>query len=319
MEACASVVRALACLQTRRAADSRRASAAVAVLQQASASDRDPEPQQLAQNARACASPCFAGRPAQRSRFFLAANRDEYRARPAQPLARWSDGNIVAGRDLARGGTWLALSPRPTHRGEPAGLRFGFVTNVRSARPRKAGAPSRGTLVPSFLLGADTPLEFAVRLAREAGAFDEFNLLLGEISPRAVELAFLHSPSGAARRLGPGLYGVSNANLDTPWPKLVRLKQALAHALAPSQRAERDQRLLRVLADTQRAPDAALPSTGVPLDWERALSAIFIDRAEYGTRCSSLVSIEASSRARFFERTWHRNDRPSDVEIVLPP
>jgi uncharacterized protein with NRDE domain len=243
----------------------------------------------------------------------LAANRDEFRARPSAPLARWEEGDIIGGRDLASGGTWLAVL-----RGDDGlTVRFGFVTNVRNPALRKAGAPSRGHLVPRFLRGADSPLEYLRELAERADEYEGFNLLAGELGPRRATLAFMNSVEARPCVLLPGLYGVSNASLDTPWPKVVRLRQALAHARAEREPGRRESRLMRILADRQQAPDALLPSTGVPPEWERALSSVFIDRPEYGTRASTLMSISAGGRVSMLERTWHAEGSFTDARLVL--
>lgn len=255
----------------------------------------------------------FLWKPDAAEPLLLAANRDEFRARPSAPLARWEEGDVVGGRDLASGGTWLAVL------GGDDGLtvRFGFVTNIRNTALRKAGAPSRGHLVPRFLRGAQSPVAYLHGLSVRAGEYEGFNLLAGELGPRGATLAFMNSIEARPRALPPGLYGVSNASLDTPWPKVVRLRQALAHARAERDPGRREARLMRILADRQRAPESLLPSTGVPFAWERALSSVFIDRPEYGTRASTLMSIQASGRVAMLERTWHTDGSFTDVRMAL--
>ncbi len=247
--------------------------------------------------------------------LLLAANRDEFRARPSAPLARWEEGDVVGGRDLASGGTWLAVL-----RGDD-GLtaRFGFVTNIRNPALRKAGAPSRGPLVPRFLRSAQSPVAYLDGLSVHAGEYDGFNLLVGEVGPVGASLAFLNSLEGRPRALPPGLYGVSNASLDTPWPKVVRLRQALAHARAEREPSRRESRLLRALANRQHAPDSELPRTGVPIEWERALSPIFVDRPEYGTRASTVIAIDAGGQVVMLERTWSADGSFSDARVRLSP
>jgi uncharacterized protein with NRDE domain len=245
--------------------------------------------------------------------LLLAANRDEFRTRPSAPLARWAEGDIIGGRDLASGGTWLAV----LRGSDGLTVRFGFVTNIRNPALRKASAPSRGHLVPRFLRGAHSPIAHLHDLVERAGEYEGFNLLAGELGPRGATLAFMNSVEARPRVLPPGLYGVSNASLDTPWPKVVRLRQALAHARAEREPGQREARLMRILSDRQRAPESLLPSTGVPVDWERALSSVFIDRPEYGTRASTLVSIEAGGRVSMLERTWHANGSFTDARLVL--
>ncbi|MFN3629162.1 MAG: NRDE family protein [Casimicrobiaceae bacterium] len=257
----------------------------------------------------------FLWNPGASEPLLLAANRDEFRARPSAPLARWPEGDLVGGRDLESGGTWLAVAPRD----DGQTLRFGLVTNIRNPAFRKPGAPSRGLLLPDFLRGAYSPMTHLHDIASSAGEYEGFNLLVGEIGPGGASLAFLNSLEGRPRLLAAGLYAVSNASLDTPWPKVVRLRQALAHARAEREPSRRELRLLRALANRQCAPDSELPRTGVPIEWERTLSSVFIDRPEYGTRASTVITIEASGRVAMLERTWHPDGSFTDARASLPP
>jgi uncharacterized protein with NRDE domain len=206
-------------------------------------------------------------------RVTLLSNRDEFHRRPAAPLAFWADAPaICAGRDLEARGTWLGV----TREG-----RFGFVTNFRDpARPEKAPR-SRGAIVPEFLLSGESPLAYAEALARRGAEFAGFNAILGD----ARGVAYLSNAGALPRALAPGLYGVSNGLLETDpardWPKLQRARRRYLAGDAP----------FDVLADRVIAPDAELPRTGVPLEWERRLSAIFIAGSEYGTRASTVLEI----------------------------
>lgn len=228
--------------------------------------------------------------------LLIAANRDEFFDRPTAPLHRWAEPaapGVVAGRDLRDGGTWLGVSE--------AG-RVAMLTNVRSARPGP-GARSRGELALSWLGG-----ELSVdALARELdpAAYGGFNLVVGDVPRR--DWAWLgnrnpdhpHDDTAVAlhrRRLGPGVYGVSNATLDTPWPKTQRLKSALQRSLARMQ-AQADEGwlplLTETLADDSGSPGHELPETGVPRSWEQALSSPFVKMAEhgYGTRSSLVMQV----------------------------
>ncbi len=216
----------------------------------------------------------------------IAANRDEFFDRPTARLAWWQaepsapDLPILGGRDLKEGGTWLGLNP--------AG-RLGLVTNIRMPLPPDAQGASRGHLVPMWLrsrsAGGPTGLSDCKPV----------NLLAADFAEGACWWASSTRP--AAMRLGPGLHGLSNAELDTPWPKVTKLKQRVAGAL-DSNAAESlhtlVSELFAALHDRDVAADADLPRTGVSLEWERALSAIFIRSADgrYGTRCSTLVITE---------------------------
>jgi uncharacterized protein with NRDE domain len=219
----------------------------------------------------------------------LAANRDEYHERPATQAA-WGDGafaGILAGRDLAAGGTWLGVRRDG---------RFALVTNVRDGSPQDPAAPSRGTIVPR-LLAAPFDEGFA-SLACEAPRYNGFNVLAGDAS----SVRWMSNRGGAARRLERGVHGLSNALLDVPWPKVVRTQRRLDAWIASGSTDSAP--LFEALADHARAADEELPSTGVALEWERILSSPFIATDRYGTRCSTVYTLDRDGRATFRERSF---------------
>lgn len=220
----------------------------------------------------------------------VAANRDEHHARPTAAAAWWPEG-IVAGRDLEAGGTWLGVTR--------AG-RYALITNIREPDRRDPGAPSRGALVTRVLEDAAPPLASVGVVVAAAAAYNGFNLLAGD----ATSLAWGSNRAPAARALAPGIHGISNAILDAAWPKVVRTKAALAAWCARD--ADDLDALFTVLADRTRTPDAELPSTGVPLEWERRLSSPFIvgEDVGYGTRSSTVVTLGRDGDARFVERSF---------------
>jgi uncharacterized protein with NRDE domain len=220
----------------------------------------------------------------------VAANRDEYHARAALP-AHWGDRapyvGMLAGRDLAAGGTWMGV------RGDG---RWALVTNVREGRDGDTTAPSRGELVPGVLNAPSASGLSALR--QKAAAYNGFNLLAGD----AGSAAWMSNRVPDVRALAHGVHGLSNARLDTPWPKVTRTRDAVD---AWAARGDDDLApLFAALADRTRAADADLPATGVPLDWERVLSAPFIVSADYGTRCSTVLAIGRDGGARFVERSF---------------
>ncbi len=218
----------------------------------------------------------------------VAANRDEFHRRPAAVAHWWREG-WLAGRDLLAGGTWLGVTPTG---------RWALVTNVREPARHDPAAPSRGALVPAFLRGNDDAAHAVATAAAGAASGNGFNLLGGD----RVSVAWGSNRAGAVRRLTAGVYGVSNAQLDTPWPKLRRSTAALRRwCTAPDAPLER---LFDLLADRELASDDELPATGVPLAWERLLSAPFIVGAEYGTRCSTVLAVDADGRVDFVERSF---------------
>jgi uncharacterized protein with NRDE domain len=220
------------------------------------------------------------------SRFPLvvAANRDEFFARPTAPLDWWRPDEaslpILSGRDLQGGGTWLGLSPTG---------RLALITNVRDPARNDPRAPSRGKLVTRWLAG-----ESSAALVRNAMGepYNGFNLVVVD-APRGerMHVSNRHGVSDLSR----GVHGVSNAALDTPWPKVLALKAAVVAALRRATQADELASLLfAALVDDRPAPDDRLPSTGVSLEWERWLSSAFIltPDGRYGTRSSTLVITE---------------------------
>jgi uncharacterized protein with NRDE domain len=224
----------------------------------------------------------FDWNPDSTTPLLLAANRDEFFARPTAPMHWWPGDRVLAGRDLKANGAWLGV----TRSG-----RIALLTNIRNPALRREGAPSRGDIVKKFLESAASPAAFAVELAADAARYEGFNVVCGQVSGAARELWFLNSAEAAPKRLNTGIYGLSNASLNSEWPKLTRIKQGLRHALAEPELDAQNERLLRLLHNTTRANDSQLPSTGVPLEWERALSAIFIRHGDYGTRASTVLRI----------------------------
>lgn len=226
----------------------------------------------------------FSWNAAGETPLVLAANRDEFFDRPTAPMHWWLGEHVLAGRDLKANGAWLGV----TRNGK-----FALLTNIRNPGLRREGAPSRGGIVRDFLESSAPPSAFVHELASGAHRFEGFNLLCGDVGAPSPELWFLHSAHGTPEWLNDGLYGLSNASLDTEWPKLSRIKQGLRHALAERDLAAQDARLLRLLRNSTPTPVHQLPSTGVPLEWERALGSVFINREGYGTRASAVLRVSA--------------------------
>lgn len=216
--------------------------------------------------------------------FVLASNRDEFFERATEPMQWWPDTRpaVLAGRDLSGGGTWLGLSD--------AG-RLGFLTNIRAPKEHHDDAATRGSLVPDWLSRDDSFGSFWA--AHDPSHYNGFNLLALDFN--RAEHWYASSSHTVPRNLIPGLYGLSNAELDTPWPKVRALKAAVHRAVTSASGTDKlIAPLFDALADTRVAPDEQLPSTGVPLDAERALSAahVHLFNGRYGTRCATLVICE---------------------------
>lgn len=221
--------------------------------------------------------------------FILSANRDEFHQRPTLPLAAWTDEpNIIAGRDLKQGGTWLGINKQ---------LRFAALTNVRALGAGPEHPPSRGELVSSFLLSAEDTDSTIKHLLAKAEQYAPFNLIAGDIK----QLWYLTNyPSPRLERISAGTHSLSNAQLNTPWPKAELAQQQLQHWLTqPSD----SQSLSLLLNRNQPFADEQLPNTGVGHAFEKLLSAQFIQSPNYGTRCSSGLILTAHE-AQLTETSW---------------
>lgn len=219
----------------------------------------------------------------------VAANRDEWRERPAEPAHWWPDHpEIFAGRDLQAGGTWMGIT---------RGGRFAAVTNFRDPSDKRSTARSRGGLVTEFLLGADSPARFLSSLSARAREYNGFNLILGD----RASLFYYGSREGEPRAIEPGVHGLSNHLLDEPWPKVVRGRSRMEAALS-SPGADPTPALFDLLSDVGSAPDDELPNTGVGMAWERRLASALITGEEYGTRVSTVLTVAAPGSVTFEER-----------------
>lgn len=229
----------------------------------------------------------FAWRPGHVQPLVLAANRDEFYDRPALPLGPWEDApQVLAGRDLEAGGAWLGIG---------ANGRFAALTNIRDPRQPPFGR-SRGELVAEFLRGELSAAAYLDDLLPRAANYAGFNLLWGDRE----QLWFFNSREAQPRLLEAGVYGLSNATLDTPWPKLDKAKAALKEVL---HRPE-PQALFAILTDPQRPDDASLPDTGIGLASEQLLSSVFIASRTYGTRACSALIVHADGSRLLVERSF---------------
>lgn len=225
----------------------------------------------------------------------VAANRDEFFARPSAPAGFWTEvPEVLAGRDMEAGGTWLGVTRRQ---------RFSALTNYREGGRKFVDAPSRGALVADFLAGESDPETYLEALARRSADYNGFNLFVGD----GRRLAYYTNRGAGSRWLVPGIYGLSNHLLDTLWPKLSAAKAAFAGALAQLPVADP---FFELLADQEIVADTHLPETGVPLEWERILSAVFVSSPDYGTRASTLLTIHRTGLISMVERSFGRAALP---------
>lgn len=233
----------------------------------------------------------FAWKAHPRWRLVLAGNRDEFHARPTAPLARWDDApQVLAGRDLLAGGTWLGV--------DDAG-RCAVVTNVRDLHAPQDGA-SRGHLAGHWLRGGEGAAEHARALLATAHAYRPFNLVLFD---QAHAAWIGNTPRPRMQAIGDGVHVLSNAALDTPWPKATALGERVQAWLDG---ADHDdfKPLFDALADPRTWPDAGLPDTGIGPERERLLSAAFIRGADYGTRASTVVMVGHDGAGVIAEQRW---------------
>ena len=232
--------------------------------------------------------------------LILAANRDEFFARATQAAEPWPESQaVVGGRDLEKGGSWLAVS---------ASGRLAAVTNFRDGAVRRGGQRSRGLLVNDFVLSDLDPRSFLADVRARRDVYDGFNLLV------AADGSLLHysNVSDEITAVAAGVHGVSNHLLDSPWPKVERGKQALGRLL-DGRRDALAAGLFDALADTHSPPDDELPSTGVSPEWERALGRAFIHTPGYGTRASTVVLMERSGKLTFMERNFAASGAPAET------
>ena len=231
------------------------------------------------------------------SPLIAAANRDEFYARPTAPACWWQDfPDIYAGRDLEGGGTWMGV--RKDDR-DYTRNRFAAVTNVRAPQFMKQRETTRGSLVSDFLESDLTPQEYIASIKKDVHRFNGFNLLVGDCNTLIWFSNFGYSRAVNGKPLPPGIYGLSNALLDDPWPKVVRTRAQFASLLW--QQAPADA-YFEMLADTTPAPDAHLPDTGISREREKALSSVRITLSDYGTRASTLVQLHNDRRPSLYER-----------------
>ncbi len=229
----------------------------------------------------------------------VAANRDELFTRPSAQAGFWStegaESEILGGRDLQAHGTWLGLTKSG---------RFAAVTNIRDPLQREAKPKSRGELTRLFLSSSIKPNDYFESLKTAYQDYAGFNLLVGDEE----SLWYVNNFENLCEPLPPGVYGLSNGILNSPWPKILDGKAKLVELLTDVNTLTTDN-LISMMRDTKQAADHLLPDTGVPLELERLLSSAFISnpQRDYGTRCSTAAIMEASGNIRFSEQNYDQS------------
>lgn len=223
-------------------------------------------------------------------KLILAGNRDEFYNRRTASAQYWDDHvNIIGGRDLEAGGTWLAMTK---------GGKIGMVTNYRDPYNINPNAPSRGHLVSDFLIGDESPDDYLKYVSAMGKKYNGFNLILGN----ATHLWYYSNYKDGIEKLSPGFYGLSNHLLETAWPKVLRGKEKIRPILVDP--VIDPEEILDALYDDETAAEAMLPKTGLPIDRERALSSMFIKSEGYGSRCSTVILIDKNDNVLFTERVY---------------
>ncbi len=234
--------------------------------------------------------------------LIVAANRDEFHARPTRPAQVWPEIEpaLIAGQDLQAGGTWMGIT---------AGGRFAAVTNYREAAQTQSSL-SRGQLVTDFLQGSQTAEQYARVIHAEGPRYAGFNLLVADHQ----QLLHISNRSPAVTRISPGIHGLSNASLNTPWPKVQDGKAQLQQVI---NRQVDHQPLQDILADQEIAGDDQLPSTGVALELERLLSARKIVSPGYGTRSSTTLLLSTEGQINFYEQRYAASGDPDGHSHIV--
>jgi uncharacterized protein with NRDE domain len=223
-------------------------------------------------------------------KLIVAGNRDEFYARKTAAAEFWKDEpEILAGRDLEAGGTWLGMNRSG---------KISMLTNYRDPQNINPHAPSRGQLVLDYLKTSIHPSAYLEHVAQTGKSYNGFNLITGTPD----ELWYYSNYREGIEKLEPGFYGISNQLLETPWPKVQRGKEKLKLIL--SQPTINPDHLFEALYDDQRAPDDKLPNTGLSLEREQALSSMFIKTENYGSRCSTVILIDRKYQVFFSERVY---------------
>ncbi|MCG2588254.1 NRDE family protein [Rhodohalobacter sulfatireducens] len=233
--------------------------------------------------------------------FVLATNRDEFYDRPTQAAHVWQTSpKILAGKDLKASGTWLGISENG---------RFAALTNHRKMDDIKEDTTSRGIIVKDFLLHKGNPREYLAELQRAGHKFNGFNLIAGTFD----NLFYMSNKKEGIFKVQPGNHALSNAFLNTPWPKTEESSTAFKNVLDEGEPFE--DKLFEILLNDQRYPGDKLPDTGLPKDMEKAVSSVFIETDKYGTRSSTVIIVDHTMRVRFTERTYIPGSKETDQVV----
>ena len=232
----------------------------------------------------------FSWRPEAKHPLVMLSNRDEFYKRPTAEAHFWKDNpDIFGGRDEVAWGSWLALNKSG---------RLAAVTNYRKW-PVPAANISRGQLVEGYLNSQHPTDEFMQSIEDNANQYSGFNFLAGDVN----NLYYYSNFGSSFQKVEPGIYGISNELIDSPWPKLVKAKDAVSRALNTDNYAT-PSTLLSIMQDTEIAPDHLLPITGIGIEGERLRSSAFIASDDYGTRNTSILIFNRNNEVYWHEQTY---------------
>jgi len=222
--------------------------------------------------------------------LIVVANRDEFYNRSTKSAGYWpASPQVLGGLDLQANGTWLGITTEG---------KIGWLTNFRDPKNISPQATSRGLLVSDYLTSSQKALKYLKMIERKENTYNPFNLIVGTIE----ELYYFSNYKKGIEKIAPGLYGLSNAFLDTPWPKVKLGKEKLS-AILKKEKFDTEE-LFELLSDNSSPPDYQLPDTGIGLELERALSSMFVKTQNYGTRCSTIIMADNNNRIFFSERVY---------------
>jgi uncharacterized protein with NRDE domain len=234
--------------------------------------------------------------------FIFLGNRDEFRNRPSKEAHFWSTHpNVLAGIDLEKGGTWTGVSKEG---------RIAFLTNHRDGSILEKRKVSRGNLTRDFLTGNMSPLNYLMDIQNNREDYDPFNLVVGSQD----ELYFYSNIENKISIVKPGVYGLSNAFLDTPWYKVEKAKNRFMDLLDTDFSVDQ---LFEILSDTEKPPVEELPDTGVSLEWEKTLSSICIDTPEYGTQFKTVMLFDNNKKVQFHEKIYDNKGSWNDNNSIF--
>jgi len=223
-------------------------------------------------------------------KLILAGNRDEFYQRPAIKAQFWDDKpNILGGRDSQAGGTWLAINRDG---------RFAAITNYRDIPRHDPDAKSRGHIITDYLTGTLNPVDYLHHLHFNREVYNGYNLITGDMN----SIAHYSNYEKKVNVISPGVYGISNALMNTPWFKVDKAKNNFDRLLKTG--SVDDESLFSILTDSERAAMSDLPQTGLEPEMEHAVSSVFIKTPDYGSRCSTLLYLKRDGTVRFVERSY---------------